>query len=294
MENEQPQPVASEPKRLYLLHLISTHPFGTCVAFIGALASIVALMLAFVPWWTAPKPDLCYCIYPIRIPIVQTSSTNPSDVSVSYKGKPVSGNVTAAELAIWNAGRQPIRSEGILSPLIVTVADGAPLFETALSKASREVTECSLINHGPIDMISGKRLGPSSVELKFRILEHNDGVRLRVVYAGTVDAPISLKGVIEGQQFPREVKVAAGRQASLLDVLFSIVLAATTSGIGVCMVIAARKDLRSVKPQRHSVKARLAAVFVIMCAAVIIVSGLAYAITNVLKAFSLPASPFGF
>ena len=293
MENEETKPENPIQK---VADWISRNPYFTLVllliALVGDVASILGALFGIFPWWTAPKRDLSYCVYPIKIPIVQT--TNTSDVSVSYKGQPVSGNVTTAEIAIWNAGRQPIRAEDILSPLIVTVGNGVPLFETGLSQVSRGVTECSLSNHGAIDMISGKRLGPSSVELHFRILEHNDGVRLRVVYAGTVDAPITLKGVVEGQQSPREVKAGDGRRASLLDVLFSIVLTAIIWGIGTCMVIAIRNDLRSDKAQRHPVKAKLSAVFVIMCASTMAVCVGVYALTNVLKASSLPATPFGF
>jgi hypothetical protein len=63
--------------------------------------------------------------------------------------------------------------------------------------------------------------------------------------------------------------------------MFSIVLTAFICGIGICMVIAARKDLRSDKAQHHSVKAKLSAVLVIMCAAAMVVCIVAYALTNI-------------
>src|SRR5258705_12586636 len=99
------------PRRNFILHFISAHPFGVCVAFLGALASIIALMLGFFPWMVAPHRNLVYSINRVRTPIVQSSA--PSDVSISYKGKPINGNVTAVQIGIWNAGREPIRSEDI-------------------------------------------------------------------------------------------------------------------------------------------------------------------------------------
>lgn len=216
METTTATPDAPKAKQYWIFQLISRHPFGVLVAFVGSLASIVGLLLIFFPWWTSPKRSLSYCVYPIRTPIVQT--TNTSDVSVSYKGQPVSGNVTAAQIAIWNAGREPIRAADILSPLVLKVANGLQLFEVSFVKKSRDVIEPLLQQHTAIDMLSGKTLGPSSVELKFKILEHNDGVLIQIVYAGTPDAPITPEGTVVGQ--PRGAhKTSAGADVNTYKLL---------------------------------------------------------------------------
>jgi hypothetical protein len=298
MDNEESKPQRAEPKSIVAkaVDWISRNPLFTLIllviAVVADVASIVGALCGIFPWWTAPKPDLSYCVYPIRIPIVQT--TNTSDVSVSYKGQPVSGNVTAAEIAIWNAGRQPIHSNDIERPLILTVANNVPLFETGLSQVSRDVTECSLVNHGAIDIMSGKHLGPSSVELKFRILEHNDGVRLRVVYAGAVDAPITLKGVIEGQHSMHEVKAMDSGRASLLDAIFALVIAGLCWFAALMMMVGAHKSLQSDDARKHPYRTKAIALCVIICSAVVIISAAAFVLTTMVKATSLPATPFGF
>src|SRR6266702_8515767 len=103
------------------LHFISTHPFGVCVAFIASLATIGGIPLSIYLYNAVPRRELTYCIYPVRTSIVQ--STNISDVTVSYKGHQINGNVSAAQVAIWNAGREPIRPDDILSPIILSIPD---------------------------------------------------------------------------------------------------------------------------------------------------------------------------
>src|SRR5258707_9045951 len=96
-----------------ILRLISEHPGWFVFIFVASLSSIVAVGPAFFPWWTAPKRELAYCINPVRTRIVQ--STNTSELSVAYPGRPVAGNVIAATIAIWNNGTEPIIAEKILS-----------------------------------------------------------------------------------------------------------------------------------------------------------------------------------
>lgn len=202
METTEQRTVAPEPKRNVVLHWISTHPFGVCVAFLGALASMVALMLAFFPWWVAPKRNLSYCINPIRTPIVQSAKT--SDVSVSYKGRPVSGNVTAAQIAIWNAGREPIKAEDILTPILLSTPTNAPILEIISINISRNVIGLILTSTNPPSSIIG---------LGWKILEHNDGALIQIVYAGATETPINLEGTIVGQQSPRLTSASAEKMS---------------------------------------------------------------------------------
>jgi hypothetical protein len=200
----------------WLMLFFTAHPLFGLICFVGAIASIIALLFAVCPWITSPKRNLVYCVNPIRTPIVQSVQT--SDVSLSYKGRPVSGNVTVAQVAIWNAGREPIRSEDILGPIILRTPDDAAMLEIKPLKITREVIGFALATTNT----------PSSeAQLGWKILERNDGVLLQITYAGTVTAPIKLEGTIVGQQSIHEGKVGRRRQATGLDVSVLI-----SSGLG--------------------------------------------------------------
>jgi hypothetical protein len=88
-----PTETLNPKKRPWLLHLISDHPFGTLVIFLGAIAGIAGLALAFFPWWTAPKRALTYFVNPVRTPIVRvahlearvwTGSAESNIISLDY------------------------------------------------------------------------------------------------------------------------------------------------------------------------------------------------------------------
>ena len=185
------------PKQNFIFHFISAHPFGVCVAFLGAVASIVALILGVFPWLTAPHRHLVYRINPVRTPIVQT--TAPSDVSILYKGKPVSGNVTAVQIAIWNAGREPIKSEDILRNIVIQVGTNQ-IMEAKIVKSSREVCEFQF---------DSNKVAFSSMGVTWRILEKNDGASVQLVYSGTPDVKVSVEGTIVGERVVKELTGSA-------------------------------------------------------------------------------------
>jgi hypothetical protein len=158
------------------------------IGVLGGMASIFALPYAAFPWRFGPRHDLSYCIAPIRTPIVQISK--PSDVSISYKGVPVTGNVTAALVAIWNDGREPIRREEFLTPITLRLPDNVRILELSALKVSRSIVGFSMVH---------SNAPASSATLDWKILEHNDGVLLQIVYSGNTDTRISLDGTIVGQ-----------------------------------------------------------------------------------------------
>ena len=226
MESECPTLPANRPPQPWFLQFISQHPFGVIIGFLGAIASILALLLGFLPPINSPKPKLSYCVYPIRTPLVQ--SAKPSDVKVTYKGTFVRGNMTAVQVAIWNAGREAIRTNDILTPIRLFTGN-CPILELNVVKLSRDViafavtltnaprlptTNTAIIVNPDMTVAEkgalvlrelGWTLQPSVAALSWTILEHNDGALLQIVYAGTLDAPITLEGTIVGQDSPHKV-----------------------------------------------------------------------------------------
>jgi hypothetical protein len=208
MESEEAKSPQAAPKSVIdrAAEWIARNPYMVlglaAIAVLGGLASIFALPYAAFPWRFGPKRDLSYCIAPIRTPIVQTSK--PSDVAISYKGLPVTGNVTAAQVAIWNDGREPIRREDLLTPIVLRLPDNVNILELTALKVSRAIAGFSMAQSNAPATIAA---------LDWRILEHNDGVFLQIVYAGNTEARISLQGVIVGQDAVHLVTTLTNRSA---------------------------------------------------------------------------------
>ena len=92
-----------------------SHPI---VGILGSVASVVGLVLAVYFYFLSTRArDLTYHIHPVRTPIVQ--STLASDIAVTFKGSPIKGDLTAAQVAVWNRGKEPIRAEDILKPIFL-------------------------------------------------------------------------------------------------------------------------------------------------------------------------------
>jgi hypothetical protein len=231
-----------------ILQFFSSHPLLGFLGFLGSIASIIALVLSIFPWLSSPKRELCYCINPVRTPFVQT--TNLSAVSVYYKGVRVNGNVTAAHIAIWNAGREPIRREDILSPITLLVGGEASwhywtkrdhtgglhgsnmgpdwvteptILEVTFLKPSR--SECEFKADNTNDEMTFEGL----LGLDWKILEHNDGALIQIVYAGTQYMPIELEGTIIGQKSPRRLRSI--EQAIAFDAIIGMIAGSLIAGL---------------------------------------------------------------
>ena len=201
------------------------HPLVGPLGVLGAIASIVAIPLAVVLWlWpTVPKRQLTYAIQPVRTSLLQVNSK--SDIAVTYKGKPIDGDLTAAQIMIANAGDLAIDETDMLSPLVLVISN-ASYVETSLSVPAREGT-----------LFHTKAIDTNAVKLAWKTLERNDNPVFQVVYCGKRDAAIMLYGRIKGQdaitQAPwpsvaksrgdRERKILAGALLCLFLVLVTLV-----------------------------------------------------------------------
>jgi hypothetical protein len=156
----------------------------------GFAVGIIGIILAIYFYFAGDKaPKLMFLIHPIRTPIVQIGRL--SNLSVSLRGKPINGDLTAAQFIVWNAGKAPVRHDDILKPLILATTSNCPIYEATIRNISRDVTGFQLITN---DIASG-RLG-----FDWKILEHNDGASIQVLYGG--DQKLSFKeggGVVVGQ-----------------------------------------------------------------------------------------------
>jgi hypothetical protein len=118
-------------------------------------------------------------------------------VNVIYGGHEILSDITAAQIALWNAGKRPIRAEDVLTPITIRTDNSIPILEASVRKTSRD-----LINLA----VDQSDISAGSLRITWKILEQNDGGIIQIIYAGPAETRISADGAIVGQPNVHEVK----------------------------------------------------------------------------------------
>ena len=106
------------------------------MGLIGSAASVIGLPLTIVlSYLCRERPALTYFVNPAKAAVVRTDQT--SRLAVQFDGAPLSGNVTAAQVAFWNAGKKPIRADSVLRPMVLRTK-GCRILEANVRKTTRE------------------------------------------------------------------------------------------------------------------------------------------------------------
>jgi hypothetical protein len=160
------------------------------VGMVGWAASVLGFLLAFYFYFAAREtPDLTYFIRPNRTAVVAVGDT--PGISITYKGRELNKNVSAAQIVIWNAGKKPIRHEDVLTPFVVSIQGRHPIVTAKIIEVTNPVTEFRLID---TNFQSGQ------LPIDWRVLEHNDGAIVQLLYEGDISVPILLSGISIGQR----------------------------------------------------------------------------------------------
>src|ERR1019366_2226123 len=132
--------------------------------------------------------ELSLYVNPSKTTIVKSGQS--SDLHILYKGKDVSTDVTALQIELWNAGKESIRPEHILSPIILETSPKVPILEARIRHISRPVTQ---IAWDTTNIADGK------VVVSWKILEHSDGAVIQFIVAGATETSIKPSATLEGQ-----------------------------------------------------------------------------------------------
>jgi hypothetical protein len=177
---------ATTKQKTSILGFYEKHPVA---GLIGTLASIVGVVLAVVFYLAAIKTrELSLYVNPSKTTIVKSGQT--SDLHVLYKGKDVSTDVTALQVELWNAGKESIRPEQVLLPIILETSPKVPILEVRLRHVSRPVTQT---------VLDTTQIADGKVVVSWKILEHNDGAVIQFILAGPSETSIKASGALEGQ-----------------------------------------------------------------------------------------------
>lgn len=123
-EPEPPTCKTAKPKSR-MLGWFSRNPLFGLIAFLVGIISLAAtICFGFA---SQKSRDLSLAVDPTRSTIVRAGQS--SDLHVLYKGQSVSTDVTALQVEVWNGGKEPIRSEHILSPVVLQTLPRVPILE---------------------------------------------------------------------------------------------------------------------------------------------------------------------
>jgi hypothetical protein len=104
----------------------------------GTLIGVISLCLAIYFYLDQKEfRKLTYYVHPAKAAIVKAGQV--SQLTALYANKPITTDITAAQIAIWNQGKLPIKSSNILKPIILSTADKTPILEVSIRKVTRDV-----------------------------------------------------------------------------------------------------------------------------------------------------------
>jgi len=133
--------------------------------------------------------QLSCTISPTKAIIVKSGQS--SNLSVTYNGKEITTDVTAIQVAFWNAGNQSIKRGDVLKPLVINTTPILPILESQIRKVRRDVSGIKL---------DESKIAEGEITIKWDILEKDDGGIVQLMVAGVPETPIEIKAVIEGQK----------------------------------------------------------------------------------------------
>lgn len=176
-----------------LKRFFSDHPSVAAIGVIGAIASILSLFLGIYLGGKS-HPELTYYVSRSRIPIVDAEEA--SRLKVLFDNREITDDVTGVLVQVWNAGDSAIRPDDMLAPdgapgtLTITLEGNARVLTVADEWKSRE--EIGLV-------IDRSRIEEGIIDVNWQILEHNDGVTLKIIYVGDGHVAVAAEATIVDQ-----------------------------------------------------------------------------------------------
>jgi hypothetical protein len=187
-------------------------PFHSCFIKRNWLTIITSLLgIGFSLYFylhSKSEREPVFLVDPVKT-IVIDSKVLPKTTLQVIKGNniPIEGDITSIRFYFWNNGKEPIRREHILLPIVISLGD-----------KQGEILDYKLLSSSRPDVINAiiernERDPKTSININFRILEKDDGFTGQILYSGDPNKELLIKGVIEGV---REIET----NASLLKMPF--------------------------------------------------------------------------
>ena len=180
---------AETPRSNSPMMRLVTHPITASLTFALTVIAAGVTIYSFVAGGT--HRDLIYFVHPGKTAVVRTGQS--SKISVQLDGRPVTEDVTAARIAIWNNGDKPIRARNLLGSrhLLITTGPDNPIIDAKILKVSRDEVVKLVLDHSEIEV--------GQLKVKWEILEQHDGAALQLIYFGDAQTPVTASAIVEQQ-----------------------------------------------------------------------------------------------
>ena len=158
-------------------------------ALICTIAALISLPLGIYFHFAGVRTrELTWYAYPLRTNVIAIEDR--SQLQVRFDGQEVRGNVTAVQIALWNAGNQPIKTEDIYESVRLNSSPPVRILEAKVRKEMRSVSNIA------VDLT---RRAEGELVFSWRVLEHNDGALIQLLFEGDPDARFTMSGAIAEQ-----------------------------------------------------------------------------------------------
>jgi hypothetical protein len=263
------------PARRWFLRPFENPWVGLIVGLVGTLATIGSFIYAV--YWR-DHPELTYLVAATRARIVVAGQA--SALRVFHGESPITTDVTAAQIALWNGGRRAVEAGDVLQPLRLLTEPRVPILEAQWRYATRELCALDL----------EKSLAQGELPIRFRILEPQDGGVLQVIYAGSPDVSIQVAGAVKNQPELRVSRQHRSKITSTQEVYLQSVLLVALSLLAVPFGILLIQSLRSWRTLKGRTRVTIQVIgplFVVSTTAYLVLRAIGRALGN-------PAPPFPF
>lgn len=190
-------------KGLTWIERMAKHPLILLAGLVVAVIALVVMVVLF--FWSQTERELVYAVNPVKTRVVTMGQS--TELEIRYEGVELGDvDITAAQIAIWNAGEESIRRENILKEVVICTDPAVEILEVSIVKHSREfeVTELTVLDQPEL-------IKTGRVSISWSILEKNDGASIQLIYLGSPDVDIMVEGLIESsgsiERVGREVKI---------------------------------------------------------------------------------------
>lgn len=157
---------------------------------ISLVIAIISIILAIYFYKTGKeKRELMFYCNPIKTTLIKGGQISPLEIYVN--NEKISQDITAIQIAIWNNGKRPIEDSDILKEIVIYSEPKVPFIDAKIYKISRDVI-CFRLNKD--------HLAEGYIPISWKILEKNDGGAIQIIYKGSTNVNILLRGIIKGQK----------------------------------------------------------------------------------------------
>lgn len=162
---------------------------GNILNIIGFLIGILGIVLSVYYYELSKREkEPTFIIDPIKFIILKSSSTHLAPIKIlTLDSSEIKGDVTSLTFYFWNKGKEPLKSEDMLTDINLFLSHNAKIIDFKILKSSRDVCKISLIKQST-----------DSLKLNFKILEENDGFTGQIIFEGSELTQLNIAATIVG------------------------------------------------------------------------------------------------